>query len=52
MALPPRTPWPVHDVLAKGHGGELVQPGGHGRGGQRALHPGQIDLGISGRSLN
>ena len=39
---------PVNDVLADGAGGELVQPGGHVRGEQRAPHPGHIDLGVSG----
>ena len=31
----------------RGDGGELVEPGGHGRGEQRAPHPGQVDLGVS-----
>jgi hypothetical protein len=42
---------PVHDVLARGAGGELVQPGGHGRGQQRTPHPRQVHLGISGREV-
>ena len=48
MALPPRTPCPARMSCAGGGGGELVQPGGHGRGEQRAPHPGQVDLGVSG----
>ncbi len=44
-------PVPVHDVLAGRAGGELVQPGGHARGEQRAPHPRQVDLGISGREV-
>jgi hypothetical protein len=32
MALPPRMPCPVKDVLTSGGGGELVQPGGHAGG--------------------
>jgi hypothetical protein len=47
MALPPRTPCPARDVLAAGGGGELVQPGRHAGGEQRAPHSGGIDLGIS-----
>jgi hypothetical protein len=35
------------DDLAAGDGGELVQPGGHAGGQQRAPHPSGIDLGIS-----
>jgi len=42
---------PVQDVLAGGGGGELVQPGGHGRGEQRAPHPGQVHLGVSRREV-
>src|SRR5712691_8125557 len=29
------------------YGGELVQPGGHARGEQRAVHPGHIHPGVS-----
>ena len=41
----------VHDVLACGAGGELVQPGGHARGEQRAPHPRKrLTWGISRRA--
>jgi hypothetical protein len=29
-------------------GGEVVQPGGHGRGQQRTPHPGGVDLDVAG----
>ena len=51
MALPPRTPCPARMSSPSGDGGELVQPGGHARGEQRAPHPGQVHLGISGGKM-
>ena len=32
-------------------GGELVQPGGHGRGEQPPPHPGQVNVGMSRRAM-
>ena len=37
----------VQDHLAAGGGGELMQPGGHAGGEQRAPHPGRVHLEVS-----